>query len=117
MATDAAALHGALVRVAAANAVLRQRLEENDGLVGRAISLIESGAVLREILDELPIHQSTLAADDALVSLVDARDHLRKVIVHQALASGMRVTELAAKFEVPGELVESFAKDPLFGEG
>jgi hypothetical protein len=47
------------------------------------------------------------------MSLVEARDHLRKVVVHTALASGVGLGELAAKFEVPGDLIESFAKDPL----
>ncbi len=60
---------------------------------------------------------SPLAADDAPVSLVDARDHLRTVVVHTALASRIGVEELATKCEVPSGLIESFATEPLLGQG
>ena len=110
MASVNPALHNALVRVSAANAVLRLRLEENDGLVGQAISMNDSGSTAREILDALPIQQSMQAADDALMSLVEARDHLRTVTVHAALTSGMDADELAERFEVPREVIDSFAK-------
>lgn len=102
-------LEEALARVSNANVALRLSLQENHDLLKEAVTLLEIGQPLTEMLRKLPVRSSETAANEAANELFRARLNLRKVTVCAALEDGMSVEELAHMFDVTPDMVMTFS--------
>jgi hypothetical protein len=92
-----------------ANLVARTQLEENERLLRESIVQIESGVTIGEILHSLPTVEERAANRGAVQTYYAKRVELRDVIIKAALDEGMTVSELAAEFGIPHDVIASHA--------
>ena len=90
-----------------ANLVARAQLEENERLLRLSISQIEEGTAIGEILRSLPTVEERSDNTTAVQSFYARRIDLRTAIIRAALDEGMTVSELAAVFGIPHEVIAS----------
>ena len=90
-----------------ANLVARAQLEENERLLRLSISRIEEGASIGETLRSLPTVEERSANTTAVRSFYARRSDLRTAIIRAALDEGMTVSDLAAVFGIPHEVIAS----------
>ncbi len=105
------ALVAALVQLSDANRTVRHRFEQSNELLDNALSMVSEGMSPTEALRVLPILATQQAADASVAALFEARHHVRKVAVCEALRDGMSIEELATIFDVRPDLVASYAAE------
>ena len=92
-----------------ANLVARTQLEDNERLLRQSIERVESGVSIGEILRSLPTVEERAANREAVQTFYAKRAELRDVIIKAALDEGMTVSELAAVFGIPHDVIASQA--------
>jgi hypothetical protein len=105
------ALASALAQLCDSNRAVRFRLEENEGLIRRAMEMTSENAGAAAVLAEIPVHAAQKAADEAMMDLFDARDHVRKVIICEGLEDGLTVEQLATMFHLSPDLISSYVAE------
>jgi hypothetical protein len=104
-------LASALNQLCESNRALRARLEENEGLIQRALAMAGEGLSASAMLEEIPVYTAQAAADEAMTNLFDARDRVRKVIICEGIEDGMAVERLATMFHSSPDLISSYAAE------
>lgn len=97
----------AITNLIEANLVARAQLEENERLLRFSIARIEQGASVGETLRTLPTVEERSANTAAVQSFYARRIDLRTAIIRAALDEGMTVSDLAAVFGIPHEVIAS----------
>jgi len=92
-----------------ANLAARAQLEENERLLRESIAHVESGMAIGEILQSLPTVEERAANREAVQTFYARRAELRDVIIQAALDEGMTVSDLAAAFGIPHDVIASQA--------
>jgi hypothetical protein len=92
-----------------ANLIARTQLEDNERLLRESIVRVESGVAIGEILHSLPTVEERAANREAVQTFYARRAELRDVIIKAALDEGMSVSDLAAEFGIPHDVIASQA--------
>lgn len=90
-----------------ANLTAREQLEENERLLRSALASIEGGASIETTLRAMPTIEERAANSEAVRSFYERRIDLRTATIKAALDEGMTVTDLAAVFGIPYEVIAS----------
>lgn len=104
-------LTSALLHLSDSIRALRLRLEENEGLVGRALAMTNEGAGASVVLGEIPAYAAQMAADEAMIALFEARDQVRKVVISAGLEDGMTVEQLATMFHLSPDVISAYVAE------
>lgn len=111
MPSSRSTLGSALLHLSDSNRAMRVSLEENEKLLRRAMAMTSEGMRAAAMLKELPVHAAQRAVDEAMMTLFEARDQLRKVVICEALEDGMTIEQLAAMFELSPGLVSAYVAE------
>ena len=90
-----------------ANLVARAQLEDNERLLRRSMAQLEAGVTIGDTLRSLPTVEERAANTEAVRTFYARRSDLRTAIVKAALDEGMSVTDLAAVFGIPHDVIAS----------
>jgi len=90
-----------------ANRVTRSQLEDNERLLRESVVCVEAGVPIGEILRSLPTVEERAANREAVRSFYAKRAELRDTIIKAALDEGMTVSDLAATFGIPHDVIAS----------
>ena len=90
-----------------ANLSAREQLEENERLLRSALACIEEGTSIETTLRAMPTIEERAANSEAVRSFYERRIDLRTATIKAALDEGMTVTDLAAVFGIPYEVIAS----------
>ena len=58
--------------------------------------MTSESVIAAAMLNEIPVYEAQMAADEAKVVLFEARDRVRKVVICEGIEDGMTVEQLAA---------------------
>ena len=99
-----------------ANRTLRSKLLASERVLARSVRLIDDGTSVGETLVKVPSVQERRAAEDAVLSLYEARHKVREAVIPAAIADGLSIGEIATAFGVPLDTVMGYA-DRVATEG
>jgi len=98
----------AIKELIAANRALRSKLVVNERVLAEAVRLIEDGASVGQTLVTVPSVPQRRAAEDAVISLYEARHKVREAVIPAAIADGISVGDIATAFGVPVDMIVGY---------
>ena len=99
-----------------ANRTLRSKLLASERVLAQAVRLIDDGKGVGETLVTVPSVQERRAAEDAVLSLYEARHKVREAVIPAAIDDGLSLVDIATAFGVPLDTVIGYA-DRVATEG
>ncbi len=106
-------MRAAIEELISANRTLRNQLLVNERTLTQALTLLNGGAGIGEVLMTVPSLHQRRASEDAVRALYDARHKVREIVIPSAVAEGLSLADITTAFGIPLEEVVGYANESL----